>query len=35
MAAGSLGDVITRGRLDGRGQGEPDYSEFNRLLGIE
>lgn len=35
MAAGSLGDVVTGGRLRVRDQGDPDYSEFNRLLGIE
>jgi predicted ATPase len=35
MAAGSLGEVITRGRLDNRAQGDQDYTEFNRLLGIE
>jgi predicted ATPase len=32
MAAGSLGDVVTQGRLDDRRQ--RDYTEFNRLLGI-
>ncbi|WP_329132290.1 ATP-binding protein [Streptomyces sp. NBC_01476] len=36
MAAGSLGDVITHGRLDNRQRrGDRDYTEFNRLLGIE
>ncbi|MFJ9809424.1 AAA family ATPase [Streptomyces sp. NPDC101158] len=34
MAAGSLGDVVTQGRLDLAGRAERDYSEFNRLFGI-
>lgn len=34
MAAGSLGDVITQGRLERQEQRERDYSEFDRLLGI-
>jgi len=34
MAGGSLGDVITEGRLDRRSRGERDYTEFDRLLGI-
>lgn len=34
MAAGRLGDVITQGRLEARGQQDRDYTEFDRLLGI-
>ncbi|MBT2441715.1 AAA family ATPase [Streptomyces sp. ISL-36] len=34
MAAGSLGDVVTQGRLDAGGRQERDYTEFDRLLGI-
>ncbi|WP_461027402.1 AAA family ATPase [Streptomyces sparsus] len=34
MAAGSLGDVVTQGRLDAQRRDERDYSEFDRLLGI-
>ncbi|WP_037912528.1 AAA family ATPase [Actinacidiphila yeochonensis] len=34
MAAGSLGEVVTQGRLDTRPRPERDYSEFDRLLGI-
>jgi predicted ATPase len=33
MAAGSLGEVVTRGLLTG-GAADRDYSEFDRLLGI-
>ncbi|NJP99523.1 AAA family ATPase [Streptomyces zingiberis] len=33
MAAGTLGDVVARGRLENRG-GDRDYSDFDRLLGI-
>jgi predicted ATPase len=32
MAAGSLGDVVTHGRLEDKR--DRDYTEFNRLLGI-
>ncbi|GHJ35950.1 AAA family ATPase [Streptomyces sp. TS71-3] len=34
MAAGSLGDVVTQGRLQERGRRDRDYSEFDRMLGI-
>jgi predicted ATPase len=34
MAAGSLGEVVTRGRLETRPRRDRDYTEFNRLLGI-
>lgn len=34
MAAGSLGDVITQGRLQRHEQRDRDYTEFDRLLGI-
>ncbi|MBY8880447.1 AAA family ATPase [Actinacidiphila acidipaludis] len=34
MAAGSLGDVVTHGRLDTRPRRDRDYTEFDRLLGI-
>jgi predicted ATPase len=34
MAAGSLGDVVTQGRLRDRERGDRDYTEFDRLLGI-
>jgi len=34
MAAGSLGDVVTLGRLHIGKRRERDYSEFDRLLGI-
>ncbi|QKW09070.1 ATP-binding protein [Streptomyces sp. NA04227] len=36
MAAGRLGEVITQGRLSSAGRQQvPDYTEFDRLLGIE
>ncbi|MDT0378162.1 ATP-binding protein [Streptomyces sp. DSM 42041] len=34
MAAGTLGEVITRGRLPDRARRDRDYSEFDRMLGI-
>jgi predicted ATPase len=34
MAAGSLGEVVTRGRLETRPPRDRDYTEFDRLLGI-
>ncbi len=34
MAAGSLGDVVTQGRLESQGRRERDYTEFDRMLGI-
>jgi hypothetical protein len=34
MAAGPLGDVVTQGRLESRPQGDRDYTEFDRLLGV-
>ncbi|WP_406244272.1 AAA family ATPase [Streptomyces anulatus] len=34
MGAGSLGDVVTHGRLMREERGKQDYAEFDRLLGI-
>ncbi|SEO18779.1 Predicted ATPase [Actinacidiphila rubida] len=34
MASGSLGEVVTQGRLDTSPRRDRDYSEFDRLLGI-
>ncbi|MET9953416.1 ATP-binding protein [Streptomyces sp. NPDC006339] len=34
MAAGSLGEAVTQGKIDTRDRGERDYTEFDRLLGI-
>jgi predicted ATPase len=35
MSAGPLGDVVSRGMLLRPSRSDPDYREFNRLLGIE
>ncbi|WP_434592761.1 AAA family ATPase [Streptomyces sp. A5-4] len=34
MAAGTLGDVVTQGRLRAERRADHDYTEFDRLLGI-
>ncbi|WP_052710927.1 AAA family ATPase [Pseudofrankia sp. DC12] len=35
MAGGRIGDIVTRGALVAPDEAEADYSEFNRILGIE